>query len=216
MKTHVSHVESTGNRLMSAHLITVTVWLRINMFRLNEWPNLTENSERLCYNIKMNTVVACTIIPKQAQLSPNKGPFTSTWRRALKFWKVEKKKEGGGNVWKKNHANFTTKNWVKMIFCGVDAYFPWGKRGALKNIVVQKGALIIFCTDFFLHQAPLTSVWEQSLSIWNVVNVLEIAGVWVFWVLFGGEKLSECPYPLQYLHWQPAWQSLVNSLLGHW
>ena len=37
-----------------------------------------------------------------------------------------------------------------MIFCGVDAYFPWQKRVSSKNFEVQKGALKIFHDNFFL------------------------------------------------------------------
>ena len=29
----------------------------------------------------------------------------------------------------KNQANSTPNNWVYMIFCGIDAYFPWEKGG---------------------------------------------------------------------------------------
>ena len=36
----------------------------------------------------------------------------------------------------KNHANFAPENWVYMIFCGIDAYNPWGKE-ALKFFVVK-------------------------------------------------------------------------------
>ena len=43
------------------------------------------------------------------------GPF--------KFWKSEKAKRGP----EKNHYNFTPANGVNMLFCGVDAYFPWEK-----------------------------------------------------------------------------------------
>ena len=66
----------------------------------------------------------------------------------LKFLRPEK-------VALKNHANFTPENWVYMIFCGVDAYFPWGKKGALKKIAVQKEALKFFHAEIFLHQPPL-------------------------------------------------------------
>ena len=75
-----------------------------------------------------------------------------------KFWRPEK--EGPE---KKKKINLTPEKWVYMIFCGVDAYFSWQKRGAPKNCMVQKGALKIFRAKIFLHQAPLTSVCERSL-----------------------------------------------------
>ena len=52
-----------------------------------------------------------------------------------------------------------------MIFCGDDAYFPWEKGGPEKNYGRKGGALKFFCADFFLHQAPLTSVCERSLIV---------------------------------------------------
>ena len=54
-----------------------------------------------------------------------------------------------------------------MIFCGVgDAYFPWGKKGALKIFAVQKGGAENFSCRFFFPPSdhPLTSVCEQSLQ----------------------------------------------------
>ena len=43
-----------------------------------------------------------------------------------------------------------------MIFCGVDAYFPRGKKGGPeKKKMVQKGeGPKIFCSENFLHQTP--------------------------------------------------------------
>ena len=62
----------------------------------------------------------------------------------LKFWRSEK-----GAL--KNYDDFTPENWVYMIFCEVNACFPWEKWGALKIFAVQKGGggLKIFHAEVF-------------------------------------------------------------------
>ena len=45
---------------------------------------------------------------------------------------------GGGGGMKKNHVNFTCKNRVYMIFCGVEPYFLH-QKGGLQKFSSPKG-----------------------------------------------------------------------------
>ena len=65
---------------------------------------------------------------------------------------------------KKNHANFTPENWVYVIFCGVDAYFPWGKRGPWKTLSPKGGP------DFFCIRPPLQVFWTVLYDIFFCSN----------------------------------------------
>ena len=63
-----------------------------------------------------------------------------------------------------------------MIFCGVDAYFPWVKGGGLKNFGPEFVCLSFF---FFLHQPPPYSVCQRSLKgkLSNAPPPSTVAGV---------------------------------------
>ena len=52
-----------------------------------------------------------------------------------------------------------------MIFCSVEAYFPWGKKGALKEIEVQKGVLKIFHADFLKIRPSLQMFVNGPLGL---------------------------------------------------